>query len=71
MPCKGICTKYKAVGRSSDGRYKKGQKRCQVCALFIMCVGLFCPCCGNMLRNKPRSRKLKEKLINSKEIKHE
>jgi len=62
MTCKGICTRHKATVMPSQGRYKNGHKRCQVCDLFIICEGLFCPCCGGRLRTKPRNRKYKAKL---------
>ncbi|MFL6398169.1 MAG: hypothetical protein ACJ72J_01120 [Nitrososphaeraceae archaeon] len=31
MSCKGICTRYKTV----SNHYTDGQKRCQICELFI------------------------------------
>lgn len=67
MACKGICTRYKAIGPMSEGRYKNGYKRCNVCDLFITYEGLFCPCCGMRLRVKPRSKKYKEKLNDSQQ----
>lgn len=42
-----------------SGRYSKGQKRCQVCEIFINHEGKFCPCCGCRLRAKPRNKKYK------------
>ena len=62
MACKAICLKYKAVGSFIGGRYKHGQKRCQVCDLFIVWSGLWCPCCGYKLRSTPRNKKYKAKL---------
>jgi hypothetical protein len=62
MTCKGICIRHKASGPISYGRYATGQKRCQICELFIKWNGLSCPCCGNRLRNGPRSFKFKAKL---------
>jgi predicted amidophosphoribosyltransferase len=50
MPCKGICIRHKA-----SSRYATGQKRCQVCELFIRWDGSLCPCCGYKLRTKPRN----------------
>ena len=50
MPCKGVCIRHKA-----SSRYATGQKRCQVCELFIKWNGLSCPCCGYKLRTKPRN----------------
>ena len=57
MTCKGICISHKA-----SGRYATGNKRCQVCVLFIKWDGLFCPCCGYRLRIGPRNMKFKAKL---------
>jgi len=31
------------------GRYDVGQKRCQVCEMFVKWDGLWCPCCGYRL----------------------
>jgi len=60
--CKNICKDYKAKGKApSGGRYRNGQKRCQFCEIYIMWEGLYCPCCGSRLRNKPRNRKYKAK----------
>jgi hypothetical protein len=56
MTCKGICIHHRA-----SSRYATGQKRCQVCELFIKWDGLFCPCCGYKLRTRPRNFKLKAK----------
>ncbi|HZC20317.1 MAG TPA: hypothetical protein VE223_01595, partial [Nitrososphaeraceae archaeon] len=44
------------------GRYVSGQKRCQICEIFIKWDGLWCPCCGYRLRTKPRNLKYKAKL---------
>jgi hypothetical protein len=62
MSCKGICIRHKASGPISYGRYATGQKCCQIYELFIKWNGLSCPCCGNRLRNGPRSFKFKAKL---------
>jgi hypothetical protein len=63
MACKGICIRHKA-DKPHDyvGRYATGQKRCQVCDLYIKWDGFFCPCCGYRLRVSPRLFKHKEKL---------
>ena len=50
MTCKGICIRHKA-----SYRYATGNKRCQVCEIFIKWNGLRCPCCGYKLRNRPRN----------------
>jgi hypothetical protein len=44
------------------GRYANGQKRCQICDIFMEWDGLWCPCCGYRLRTRPRSLKYKAKL---------
>ena len=45
-----------------SGRYAAGQKRCQICEIFIKWDGLWCPCCGCRLRMGPRLFKHKAKL---------
>ena len=60
--CKGICTRHKASKPLKGQRYAQGQKRCQVCEIFMKVEGLFCPCCGIRLRTKPRNKKYKELL---------
>ncbi len=62
MTCKGICTRYKAQKPVGTGRYASGQKRCQICEIFIKLEALWCPCCGYRLRTKPRNLKYKAKL---------
>jgi hypothetical protein len=63
MTCKGICIRHKAVRpiKNNGNRYSSGQKRCQVCEIFIQWDGLWCPCCGFRLRMKPRNLKTREK----------
>jgi hypothetical protein len=63
MTCKGVCIRHRAQRPSgSFGRYAAGQKRCQVCAMFMKWDGLWCPCCGCRVRTKPRNSKFKQKL---------
>ena len=62
MVCKGICIRHKAHKPYGSGRYATGQKRCQICEIFIKWVGLWCPCCGYRLRIRPRLFKHKAKL---------
>lgn len=69
MTCKGICIRYKAVKPYSSPRYALGQKRCQVCEMFIAWDGLWCPCCHFKLRTTPRYLKYKEKLRSMKKAK--
>jgi len=49
MTCKGICIRHKAQKPPGTGRYSTGQKRCQVCEIFLRWDGLWCPCCGYRL----------------------
>jgi hypothetical protein len=67
MTCKGICVRYK-VGKPSfgQGRYTTGQKRCQMCEIFIQWDGLVCPCCGYRLRLRPRNMKTKIRLLENR-----
>lgn len=63
MACKGICSRYKAQKPMWErGRYASGQRRCQICEMFIEWDGLWCPCCGYRVRSKPRNSKYKAKL---------
>ena len=62
MSCKGVCPQYKAKKPVGIGRYASGQKRCQICELFMHWDGLWCPCCGYRLRGHPRNVTYKEKL---------
>ena len=47
MVCKGICSGHKAIRPSNGQRYLIGQKRCQVCQIFIAWEGIFCPSVTN------------------------
>ena len=60
--CISNCSKYKARKPPAGvSRYAVGQKRCQLCEVFLFWDGLKCPCCNSVLRRIPRSRKGKEK----------
>jgi RNA polymerase subunit RPABC4/transcription elongation factor Spt4 len=61
MACKGICLRHRAQKPVDSGRYASGQKRCQVCEIFINWDTLWCPCCGYRLRSKPRNSLFKKK----------
>jgi hypothetical protein len=69
MTCKGICIRHKVQKPVSSGRYASGQKRCQICELFIKWDGLWCPCCGYRSRTRPRNLKYKAKLRARESIK--
>jgi hypothetical protein len=64
LACKGICGRFKTV----SNHYANGQKRCQICELFIKWDGLYCPCCGCRLRIGPRNPKLNAKLREERTI---
>ena len=68
MTCNGICVRHKAMKPIGIGRYSTGQKRCQVCEIFLKWDGLWCPCCGYRLRTRPRNSKFKADLRTSNEI---
>jgi len=57
MTCNGICHKYRVTKPHPEtgGRYGNGHKRCNECEIFIKWDGARCPCCGRLLRLKPRS----------------
>ena len=61
MSCKGICIHHKSFSLPSRFRYINGQKRCQICQVFIKWQGFWCPCCGFRLRGKPRNTKDKNR----------
>jgi len=62
MVCKGICVRHKATKPRGIGRYSAGQKRCQICEIFLKWDGLWCPCCGYKLRTGSRNLKFRTKL---------
>ena len=68
MACKGICGRYKTT---FSNNYANGQKRCQICELFIKCDQLYCPCCGCRLRVGPRNPKLNARLRERRAIEEE
>jgi hypothetical protein len=53
--------RYSTQKPGRAGRYSNGQKRCQVCEVFIKCHALWCPCCHCRLRTGPRNTKYKVK----------
>jgi len=61
LGCKGKCGVYRSTKLANgQGRYSNGQRRCQICSIWIKWEGLWCPCCGYRLRTKPRNKKFKE-----------
>jgi len=71
MTCKGICIRHRAQRPASYGRYATGQKRCQVCSIFMKWDGAWCPCCGCRVRTKPRNSKFKQKLKITRKVHNE
>jgi len=62
MTCNGICHRYKITkGNRNDSWYKQGAKRCTTCDIYIKWEGLWCPCCGYMLRTKPKNNQYKQR----------
>ncbi len=59
MSCKGICIRHKSFSLPNKFRYLNGQKRCQVCQLYIKWMGYWCPCCGFRLRGNPEIRRIR------------
>ena len=57
MASKGVCHRYKAKWIPQKERYANGQKQCNVCEIFVSWDGFSCPCCGMLLRTRPRSVK--------------
>ena len=60
MACKEICLFHKAKSNGKN-RYSNNQKRCQICEIFLNWDGVWCPCCGYMLRTHPRNNKSHKK----------
>jgi uncharacterized paraquat-inducible protein A len=70
MSCKGKCGLWQATkpkGKQHNttvGRYSLGQKRCQICDIFINYNdGVYCPCCSSKLRLRPRSNENRRKML--------
>ena len=70
MSCKGVCNKYKVEKiYGKIGRYENGQKRSTVCEIFIKWDGMYCPCCGSMLRTKPKGSQTRHRLMIIQQVK--
>jgi len=64
MSCRGICIRHRAQKPfGSSSRYAAGQKRCQVCEIFINWDGMRCPCCANRFRTRSRAPHLRAKML--------
>ena len=55
--CSGLCIRFKSAPLKNSLRYKVGQKRCSLCALFFITQKNTCSCCKTRLRSRPRSKK--------------
>ena len=60
--CKGFCLDYVCKGIPNSEKYELC-KRCTYCGIFLKTIQLRCPCCGVVLRTKPRGKK-KQLIIN-------
>lgn len=54
--CKGYCEDY-TCQKIPNGQKYQHCKRCTYCGVFLKTVEVRCPCCGAILRTKPRTRK--------------
>ena len=62
--CNARCKEFVAKKPlDGGGRYANGQKRCNICEKYMIWDGLFCPCCGNQLRQKTRNSDLRDKFL--------
>jgi hypothetical protein len=54
MSCNGVCKRYRANrNHSIPSRYSEGQKRCNICEIFIKWdENSYCPCCNYKLRTR-------------------
>jgi len=64
MTCKGSCIRYKATKSGSySSQYGLGHKRCSRCEIFIKWDGTHCPCCGIILRTRPKGTSGRSQLL--------
>ena len=42
------------------GSYRLGYRRCGKCEYYIKTVANHCPCCGDILKRKPRNNKARQ-----------
>ena len=70
MICKGICIRHKAYKPYCSGRHVNGQKRCQICEIFIKWDGIFCSGCigPRLFKHKAKSRITKQKEIRMQQV---
>lgn len=66
--CKGRCIAIRGlIAKKPIGgrRYAAGQKRCDICYIFVWWDGMWCPCCSAQLRTRPRATKYKAAMLAS------
>ena len=63
MVCFRVCKNYKAKKKSRESHYELGHKRCSTCEIFVDWDGNTCPCCGMLLRTKPKGTQGRHKMI--------
>jgi len=61
--CIAACTQYKAKKTFGISRYAVGQKYCTECDIFVFWDGMYCPCCRQQLRTKPKGANEKRKYL--------
>ncbi len=57
--CNCICKQFEAKKPLQGTRYGQGQKRCQMCEIWLDYEGVRCPCCHYRLRTKSRLTRCK------------
>lgn len=55
--CIGRCQEFQVKRTGLGKRYELGQKLCQMCNQWIHCEGVWCPCCQQRLRTRPKCKK--------------
>ncbi|MDH3502732.1 MAG: hypothetical protein OEL69_09575 [Nitrosopumilus sp.] len=60
--CKVICVRFKATGYKGRHKYEDGQKLCSICAEFLKCSEIRCPCCSVKLRCTPRGNQSRKEI---------
>jgi len=55
MTCKNICKRHEDYRTHGKHTYKYGGKYCNICEAGFITKDLFCKCCGQKYRTKPRS----------------
>jgi len=64
--CKGVCAAYKTnkfIKFPRGSAYENGAKYCSYCSIFMRYVGNRCPCCGLIMRTRPRRGVNKDRLL--------